>query len=109
MKSELTISEHSKEINDLIQLKNGNLVSCSCDDKTMNLYQLIENDKYKLLSQIKVKDNYSPMKIRELENGEIGLVANESILFYFIYIKTIHLQRILLLITIKIKLEDITI
>ena len=82
LKSELTIAEHSKGINDLIQLKNGNLISCSYDDKTMNLYQLIENDKYKLLSQIKVKDNYNPRKIRELENGEIGLVANESILFY---------------------------
>ena len=82
LKPELTISEHTKEINDLIQLKNGNLMSCSDNDKTMNLYQLIENNKYKLLSQVKVQEKYYPMKIRELENGEIGLVAYDSIFFY---------------------------
>ena len=81
LKQELIINEHTKEIRDLIQLKNGNLMSCS-DDKTMNLYQLIENNKYKLLSQVKVQENYAPRKIRELENGEIGLVAYESIFFY---------------------------
>ena len=82
LKPELTISEHTKPIYDLIQLKNGNLMSCSYDDRTMNLYQLIENNKYKLLSQVKVQEKYNPRKIRELENGEIGLVAYDSILFY---------------------------
>ena len=82
LKPELTISEHTKSIYDLIQLKNGNLMSCSSEDRTMNLYQLIENNKYKLLSQVKVQEKYNPMKIRELENGEIGLVASDSILFY---------------------------
>ena len=81
MKQELIINEHTKEIRDLIQLKNGNLMSCSYD-KTMNLYQLIENNKYKLLSQVKVQEKYDPRKIRELEYGEIGLVAYESIFFY---------------------------
>ena len=81
-KPELTISEHTKGIWDLIQLKNGNLISCSYNDKTMNLYQLIENNKYKLLSQVKVQGNNCPRKIKELENGEIGLVAYESIIFY---------------------------
>ncbi len=81
LKQELIINEHTKEIRDLIQLKNGNLMSCSYD-KTMNLYQLIENNKYKLLSQVKVQEKYDPRKIRELENGEIGLVAYESIFFY---------------------------
>ena len=38
-KPELTICEHTKGVWDLIQLKNGNLVSCSNEDKTMNLYQ----------------------------------------------------------------------
>ena len=82
LKPELTISEHTKPIYDLIQLKNGNLMSCSYEDRTMNLYKLIENNKYKLLSQVKVQEKYNPMKIRELENGEIGLVAYDSILFY---------------------------
>ena len=82
LKPELTISEHTKSIYDLIQLKNGNLMSCSGGDRTMNLYQLIENNKYKLLSQVKVQEKYYPLKIRELENGEIGLVAYDSILFY---------------------------
>ena len=81
-KPELTISEHTNGIWDLIQLKNGNLISCSYYDKTMNLYQLIENNKYKLLSQVKVQGNNCPRKIKELENGEIGLVAYESIIFY---------------------------
>ena len=41
----------------------------------MNLYQLMENNKYKLLCQVKVQEDNCPRKIRELENGEIGLVA----------------------------------
>ena len=81
-KPEFTIFEHSNSIWDLIQLKNGNLVSCSYNDKKMNLYQLLENNKYKLLSQINVGNDNSPRKIVELENDEIGLVAENSILFY---------------------------
>ena len=81
-KPEFTIFEHSNSIWDLIQLKNGNLVSCSHNDKKMNLYQLLENNKYKLLSQINVGNDNSPRKIVELENDEIGLVAENSILFY---------------------------
>ena len=41
-KPEFTIFEHSNSIWDLIQLKNGNLVSCSYNDKKMNLYQLLK-------------------------------------------------------------------
>jgi len=79
---ELTIFEHSNSVWDLIQLKNGNLVSCSYNDKKMNVYQLLENNKYKLLSQISVGNDNSPRKIIELENDEIGLVAYKSIIFY---------------------------
>jgi len=81
-KPEFTIFEHSNSIYDLIQLKNGNLVSCSHNDKKMNLYQLLENNKYKLLSQINVGNDNCPRKIVELENDEIGLVAYNSIIFY---------------------------
>ena len=81
-KPEFTIFEHSSSIWDLIQLKNGNLVSCSYSDKKMNLYQLLENNKYKLLSQINVGNDNCPRKIVELENDEIGLVALNSIIFY---------------------------
>ena len=84
-KPELTINEHSNSVYHIIQLKNGNLISCSNGEKTMNVYQLLENNNYKLLSQInvgKINQNYSPRKIRELENGQIGLVAQESIIFY---------------------------
>ena len=48
----------------------------------MNLYQLLENNKYKLLSQINVGNDNYPRKIVELENDEIGLVAYKSIIFY---------------------------
>ena len=34
---EMTIKAHSKSIYDIIQLKNGNLLSCSDGDKTMNI------------------------------------------------------------------------
>ena len=79
---EMTIKEHSKNIFDIIQLKNGNLLSCSYEDKTMNEYEINENNTYKLISQVNVgKDNY-PYQILELENGEIGLVAYNSIIFY---------------------------
>ena len=81
-KPEFTIFENSNSVWDLIQLKNGNLVSCSHNDKKMNLYQLLENSKYKLLSQINVGNDNCPRKIVELENDEIGLVAENSILFY---------------------------
>ena len=75
-------NEHSKKIYHLIHLKNGNLVSCSFDDRTMNLYQLLENNKYKLLSQVNVGQENNPQRIVDLENGEIGLVANNHIFFY---------------------------
>ena len=44
------------------------------------MYQL-ENNNYKLLSQIDVD---MPKKMIELENGEIGLIVRESIIFYLI-------------------------
>ena len=80
--SPITKNEHSKNIYHLIHLKNGNLVSCSFDDRTMNLYQLLENNKYKLLSQVNVGQENNPQRIVDLENGEIGLVANNHIFFY---------------------------
>ncbi len=80
--SPITKNEHSKKIYHLIHLKNGNLVSCSFDDRTMNLYQLLENNKYKLLSQVNVGQENNPQRIVDLENGEIGLVANNHIFFY---------------------------
>ena len=79
---DLTIREHSKPIYDVIQLKNGNLLSCSSDDKTMNEYEINENNTYKLISQVNVGKDNSPMQILELDNGEIGLVAQNSIIFY---------------------------
>ena len=83
---EMIIKEHTQSIYDLIQLKNGNLVSCSNDDKKMNEYQIYENNTYKLISQVTVakygdKGN-NLYKIQELENGEIGLVAYNLIIFY---------------------------
>ena len=81
---ELTIKEHEDKIYDIIQLKNGNLLSCSFNDKTMNEYKLNENNTYQVLSTVNVgqdKDNY-PRQIVELENNEIGLVAQNYIIFY---------------------------
>ena len=48
----MTIKEHSKNIYDIIQLKNGNLLSCSDDDKMVNEYKINENNTYKLISQV---------------------------------------------------------
>ena len=79
---EMTIKEHSKNIYDIIQLKNGNLLSCSSDDKMLNEYEIYENNTYKLISQIDAGKDNSPRQILELENGEIGLVAYNSIIFY---------------------------
>ena len=79
---EMTIKAHSKSIYDIIQLKNGNLLSCSYDDKTMNEYIINENNTYKLISQVNVGKDNIPIQIHELENGEIGLVAYNSIIFY---------------------------
>ena len=79
---EMTIKAHSKGIYDIIQLKNGNLLSCSEIDKTMNEYIINENNTYKLISQVNVGKDNIPRQIQELENGEIGLVAYNSIIFY---------------------------
>ena len=78
---EMTIKD-SKSIYDIIQLKNGNLVSCSYDDKKMNVYKINENNNYKLISQVDAGKDNCPYQIQELENGEIGLVAYNSIIFY---------------------------
>ena len=80
--SEMIIKEHSKNIYDIIQLKNGNLVSCSGDDKKMNIYQINENNKYRLISQKDAGNDSDPRQILELENSKIGLVALNSIIFY---------------------------
>ena len=78
----MTIKEYTSRIWDLIQIKNGNLISCSYDDKLVNEYTITENNTYKLISQINVgKENY-PYQILELENCEIALVAYNSIIFY---------------------------
>ena len=79
---EMTIKEHSKNIYDIIQLKNGNLISCSDDDKMVNEYTINENNTYKLISQVNTGKDSSLRQILELENGEIGLVAYNSIIFY---------------------------
>ena len=79
---EMTIKEHSKCIYDIIQLKNGNLLSCSNDDKMVNEYKINENNTYKLISQVNAGKDSSPKQMLELENGEIGLVAYNSIIFY---------------------------
>ena len=55
----MTIKEHSKSVYDIIQLKNGNLISCSSDDKMVNEYKMNENNTYKLISQANAgKDSY---------------------------------------------------
>ena len=48
----------------------------------MNEYIINENKTYQLISQVNVGQDNSPLKIQELENGEIGLVALNSIIFY---------------------------
>ena len=48
----------------------------------MNEYKINENKTYQLISQVNVGQDNSPLKIQELENGEIGLVALNSIIFY---------------------------
>ena len=78
----MTIKEHSKNIYDIIQLKNGNLLSCSDDDKMVNEYKINENNTYKLISQVNTGKDSSLRQLLELENGEIGLVAYKSIIFY---------------------------
>ena len=78
----MTIKEYTSRIWDLIQIKNGNLISCSYDDKLVNEYTINKNNTYKLISQINVGKEYYPYQILELENGEIGLVALNSIIFY---------------------------
>ena len=59
----------------------------------MNLYQLLENNKYKLFSQVNVGQENNPWRIVVLENGEIELVANNHI--FFIWILIITLMKIL--------------
>lgn len=48
---EITITESSSPIWDLIQLKNNHLISCSCKNKSINIYRINQNNKYELLSQ----------------------------------------------------------
>ena len=81
-KPEITIKEHSRHVYDLIQLKNGNLLSCSYADKTLNEYEIIDNNTYKLLSQVNVGNNNIPRQIIELEDFRIGLVAGNSNIFF---------------------------
>ena len=58
------------------------VAACSSDDKMVNEYKMNENNTYKLISQANAgKDSY-PRQILELENGEIGLVAQNLIIFY---------------------------
>ena len=66
----------------VIQLNNGNLLSCSYDDKKLNEYKINENNAYKILSSINVGKDNRPYKILELENNEIGLVAYNNIIFF---------------------------
>ena len=79
---ELTIKEHKDSIYDIIQLKNGNLLSCSYNDKTMNEYKINENNTYQVLSTVNTGQDNNPRQIVELENNEIGLVAYKHIIFY---------------------------
>ena len=79
---EIVIKEHTKSIYDIIQLKNGNLLSCSYNDKTINEYKINENNEYKLLSSINVGKDNMPYKIVELQNNEIGLAAYNHLIFY---------------------------
>ena len=79
---ELTIKKHKDSICNIIQLKNGNLLSCSYYDKTMNEYKLNENNTYQVLSTVNVGQDNNPRQIVELENNEIGLVAYNHMIFY---------------------------
>ena len=81
---ELKIKEHKDTIHDIIQLKNGNLLSCSGNEKTMKEYKLNENNTYQVLSTVNAgydKDD-CPYQILELENNEIGLVDFNHLIFY---------------------------
>jgi len=80
--SEMIIREHTGRIYDIIQLKNGNLLSCCYEDKTINEYVINESKTYKLISKVNSEKDNSPLQMKELENGEIGLVAYNSLIFY---------------------------
>ena len=65
---DLAINEHEGEIYDIIQLKNGNILSCGLSDRKINMYKLIETKKYELLFKI-VANQCNPLKLLELDNG----------------------------------------
>ena len=77
------IQIHQDEIKDIIQLKNGNLLSCCSYDDKLDEFEIKENN-YKLLSSIYFGQDEDTItrKILELENNEIGLVTNNYIFFY---------------------------
>ena len=81
--SEIKIQIHQGEIKDIIQLKNGNLLSCCSYDDKLDEFE-IKGNNYKLLSSIYFgqDEDTIPRKILELENNEIGLVTNNYIFFY---------------------------
>ena len=79
---ELTIKEHKDGIYNIIQLKNGNLLSCSRDEQTMKEYKINESNTYKVLSTVNFIDYNYPRQIVELEDNKIGLVAYNCIIFY---------------------------
>lgn len=77
---EITIQEHKKTVWDIIQLKNGNILSCSYNDKTMKEYILFKNNTYNLISIVDARKG-SPQKIIELVNNEIPWIAENDIIF----------------------------
>ena len=65
---------------DKIQLKNGNILSCSYNDKTMKEYKLFKNNTYNVISNVDTGKG-SPQNIIELENNEIAWIAENDIIF----------------------------
>ena len=80
---EIKIQIQTGEIKDIIQLKNGNLLSCCSYNNKLDEFE-IKGNTYKLLSSIYFgqDEDTTPLKILELENNEIGLVTNNYIFFY---------------------------
>jgi len=100
---EITIEESSSAIWDIIQLKNNDLISCSSDNKSINIYKLNQNNKFELLYQhITEGPEEYPRKIIELDNQKFGVVAYKSLIFF-----SYQNDKYLELFTIKAKYEEI--
>ena len=78
---DLTIKEHTNQVNCVTQLKSGVLASCSAD-KTIKLFNINGNE-YNVIQTLNYHKNYV-YKIMELSNQKLVSCSNDnSIIFYF--------------------------